>query len=72
MTTLTGLYCKKCHARVFIGSQYYAFQKNFIDLTCTKCSYSVDVEIKKLNILLGKIGFSKIKEYYDIKETNSK
>jgi len=69
---LTGLYCQKCSGRVFIGNQYYAFQKNFIDLTCTRCSWSKDIEVKKLNWLLDKLGFNKTKEYHDIKETNSK
>jgi hypothetical protein len=38
-------------------------QKYWVDVTCIKCSHSVDIEIKKLNTLLGKLGFKEIEDY---------
>ena len=53
------------------GSQYYAFQKNYIDLTCVKCSSSVDIEVRKLNKILGALGFKKLEERYVLGDQNS-
>jgi hypothetical protein len=72
MTKATGIYCTNCDGRMFTGQQYYSFQKNYIDLTCTKCATSVDIEVKRLNKILRYLGFKTIKERHDIKETNSK
>lgn len=71
MIKLTGFYCKRCGGKVFTGSQYYAFQKNYIDLTCINCSESVDVEVKKINTILNYLGFNKIKERYELTNNNS-
>jgi hypothetical protein len=57
---------------MFSGHQYYAFQKNYIDLTCIRCSCSVDVEVKKLNKILKYLGFKTIEARHDIQETTSK
>lgn len=72
MIKATGLYCKKCGGRMFTGSQYYTFQKNYIDLTCSACAYSVDIEVKKLNVILNKLGFKAVREYYDFNKTSNK
>lgn len=72
MVKATGMYCRNCNGRMFTGQQYYAFQKNYIDLTCTRCSTSVDVEVKKLNKILRYLGFKTIEERHDLKEANSK
>jgi hypothetical protein len=72
MTQATGIYCRNCTGRMFTGQQYYAFQKNYIDLTCIRCSSSVDVEVKKLNKILRYLGFKTIEERHDIQETNNK
>lgn len=72
MIKATGIYCRNCTGRLFTGQQYYAFQKNYIDLTCTRCSTSIDVEVKRLNKILKYLGFKTIKERHDLKETNSK
>ena len=72
MSKITGLYCKSCHSRMFTGQQYYAFQKNYIDLTCIKCANSIDVELKKLNYILKNLGFKEIEERHDIQEAVSK
>jgi hypothetical protein len=57
---------------MFTGQQYYAFQKNYIDLTCIKCANSIDVELKKLNYILTNLGFKEIEERHDIQEAVSK
>lgn len=72
MAKATGFYCKNCDGRMFTGQQYYAFQKNYIDLTCIKCASSVDIEVKKLNTILDHLGFNKIREYHDVQKTDSK
>lgn len=71
MTKATGFYCRNCTGRMLTGSQYYAFQKNYIDLTCVKCSNSVDVEVRKLNKILGALGFKKLEERYELADKNS-
>lgn len=70
MIKITGLYCKRCSGKMFVGSQYYAFQKNYIDLTCINCSSSVDVEVKKLNKILAHLGFKKVEERYEPTNNN--
>jgi hypothetical protein len=72
MVKATGLYCQPCGSRLFVGQQYYAFQKNYIDVTCTKCAHSIDVEVRKLNKILDYLGFKTIKERHDLSETNNK
>jgi DNA-directed RNA polymerase subunit RPC12/RpoP len=72
MTKATGIYCRNCTGRMFTGQQYYAFQKNYIDLTCIRCSASVDVEINKLNRILSYLGFKTVEARHDLKEANSK
>lgn len=72
MVKATGIYCQNCTGRMFTGQQYYAFQKNYIDLTCIRCSSSVDVEVRKLNKILRYLGFKTIEERHDIQETNNK
>ena len=70
MITLSGFYCKRCSGRMFVGSQYYAFQKNYVDLTCINCSTSVDVEVRKLNKIMNHLGFKKIEERYELTSNN--
>lgn len=72
MIKATGIYCRNCTGRMFTGQQYYAFQKNYIDLTCIRCSSSVDVEVKKLNKILSYLGFKTIEERHDLQEANNK
>lgn len=72
MFKATGFYCRDCRGRMFTGQQYYAFQKNYIDLTCVKCASSVDIEVKKLNKILDRLGFNQIREHHDIQKTDSK
>jgi hypothetical protein len=72
MTKSTGIYCRNCTGRMFTGQQYYAFQKNYIDLTCIRCSVSVDVEVKKLNKILSYLGFKTVEARHDLKEANNK
>lgn len=71
MINLSGFYCQHCSGRMFVGSQYYAFQKNYVDLTCIICSRSVDVEVKKLNKTLNRLGFNKIEERYELTNNNT-
>ncbi len=56
---------------MFTGQQYYAFQKNYIDLTCVKCSTSIDVEVRKINKILSALGFKKLEERYELADQNS-
>jgi len=72
MIKATGIYCRNCTGRMFTGQQYYAFQKNYIDLTCIRCSVSIDVEVKKLNKILRYLRFKTIEERHDIQKTNNK
>lgn len=72
MVKATGIYCRNCTSRMFTGQQYYAFQKNYIDLTCIRCSVSIDVEVKKLNKILRYLSFKTIEERHDIQKTNNK
>lgn len=72
MTKATGFYCKNCGGKMFAGNQYYAFQKNYIDITCIKCANYVDIEVKKLNKILNALGFKTIEERHDIQEAVSK
>ena len=72
MTKATGIYCRNCTGRMFTGQQYYAFQKNYIDLTCIRCSVSVDVEVKKLNKILSYLGFKTVEARHYLKEANNK
>jgi hypothetical protein len=71
MAKATGFYCRNCTGRMFTGQQYYAFQKNYIDLTCIKCSTSIDVEVRKINKILGALGFKKLEERYELADQNS-
>jgi hypothetical protein len=71
MLKATGFYCRHCSGRMFTGQQYYAFQKNYIDLTCIKCSSSIDVEVRKLNKVLGVLGFKKLEERYELANQDS-
>jgi hypothetical protein len=70
-TKVTGFYCRVCTGKMLTGQQYYAFQKNYIDLTCIKCSNSVDVEVRKLNKILDALGFKKLEERYELADQNS-
>jgi hypothetical protein len=72
MAKATGIYCQHCAGRMFTGQQYYAFQKNYIDLTCLRCATSIDVEVKKLNKVLRYLNFKTVEERHDIQETNRK
>ena len=54
-----------------VGSQYYAMQRNWIDVTCVNCSDSKDIEVKKLNALLRKLGFKEIEEFHVSKQNTS-
>lgn len=51
-----------------VGSQYYAMQRNWVDITCINCSDSKDIEVKKLNTLLSKLGFNQIEELHVSKQ----
>jgi transcription elongation factor Elf1 len=55
--------CSHCGGMKYVGDPYFAMQKYWVDVTCIKCSHSVDIEIKKLNTLLGKLGFKEIEDY---------
>ena len=72
MIKATGLYCQPCGSRMFVGQQYYAFQKNYIDLTCIRCSASVDIEVNKLNKILSYLGFKTVEARHDLQEANNK
>jgi hypothetical protein len=72
MAKATGLYCRSCSGRMFTGQQYYAFQKNYIDITCVKCSTSIDVDLSKLNKILSYLGFKTVEARHDLKEANNK
>lgn len=64
--------CSRCGGLKMVGSQYYAMQRNWIDVTCINCSDSVDIEVKKLNKLLKKLGFKNIEELHVQKQNNTK
>jgi hypothetical protein len=59
-----SLWCSHCRGKMMTGIQYYAMKKSWIDLTCTKCSRGVDIEIKKLNQVFAEFNFKQIKERY--------
>lgn len=55
--------CSSCGGMKYVGDPYFAMQKYWVDVTCIKCAHSVDIEITKLNRLLGKLGFNEIESY---------
>jgi hypothetical protein len=62
------LKCSKCGGFKYVGTQYYAMKKNWVDVTCVVCSDTKDIEVKKLNLVLKALGFKQIKERYVIPE----
>ena len=48
--------CVKCGGRKYIGDEYYAMSKWFVDVTCIKCSHSKDIEVLELLKLCHKLG----------------
>jgi len=68
VTLLRNFRCSKCGGLKMVGSQYYAMQRNWVDITCINCSDSKDIEVKKLNTLLSKLGFNQIEELHVSKQ----
>jgi transcription elongation factor Elf1 len=62
--------CTFCGGKKMIGSQYYAMQKNWVDITCINCSDSVDIEVRKLNKILRAFSFKTIEERYEFADEN--
>lgn len=69
---LKNFRCSRCGGLKMVGSQYYAMQRNWIDVTCVNCSDSKDIEVKKLNVLLRKLGFKQIEEFHVSKQNTAK
>lgn len=69
---LKNFRCSKCGGIKMVGSQYYAMQRNWVDVTCVNCSDSRDVEVKKLNNVLKKLGFKQIEEWHATKQNITK
>lgn len=47
--------CKKCGGMKYIGDEYHALDRLWVDITCIQCSHSVDIEVSKLIEFLNKI-----------------
>lgn len=58
------LRCVRCHNKMFLGVQYFASRKNYIDLTCIGCARGVDMEVRELNVILKEFNFKPVKERY--------
>jgi len=69
---LRNFRCSKCGGFKMVGTQYYAMQRNWVDITCINCSDSKDIEVKELNILLRKLGFNQIKELHASEQNSRK
>lgn len=50
-----NLKCSHCGGLKYIGDEYHALDRVWVDVTCIKCSHSVDVEVEKLYKLLEKL-----------------
>ena len=57
---LNNFRCQKCGGLKYVGDPYYAMQKYWVDITCVRCSHSSDIELKKLNRILGALGFKEV------------
>lgn len=69
---LRNFRCSKCGGLKMVGAQYYAMQRNWVDITCVNCSHSKDIEVSKLNRILFKLGFKQIEELHVAKQNTSK
>jgi hypothetical protein len=50
-----NLKCKKCGGLKYIGDEYHALDRMWVDITCIQCSHSVDIEVEKLQKFLSKL-----------------
>lgn len=50
-----NLKCKNCGGLKYIGDEYHALDKMWVDVTCIQCSHSVDIEVERLNKFLNKL-----------------
>lgn len=46
------LKCSTCGGPKFIGDQYYAYGKYYVDVTCVICADSKDIEVSRLTRFL--------------------
>jgi len=51
--------CKKCGGMKYIGDEYHALDRLWVDVTCIQCAHSVDIEVSKLREFLS--NFQKVK-----------
>lgn len=50
-----SLRCYNCGGAKYIGEEYVAFEKVWVDVTCIKCAHSVDIETERLTRFLEKL-----------------
>lgn len=43
----------------YIGDEYHAMDKMWVDVTCLNCSHSVDIEVSRLEEFLRKLQTAK-------------
>lgn len=48
--------CSNCGGRKYVGDEYYAMSKWFVDITCISCAHSKDIEVIELYKLCLKLG----------------
>jgi hypothetical protein len=46
------LKCSNCGGLKFIGDQYYAYGKYYVDVTCVICADSKDIEVPRMQRFL--------------------
>jgi len=47
--------CKRCGGLKYIGEEYHALDRYWVDVTCLQCAHSKDIETTKLYDLLVKL-----------------
>jgi hypothetical protein len=40
--------CARCGGLKYVGEEYYAMERFWVDVSCFQCSHSVDIECDKL------------------------
>lgn len=49
------LKCANCGGLKYIGDEYHALDRMWVDVTCINCAHSVDIEVSKLTSFLKKL-----------------
>jgi hypothetical protein len=69
MISEVNLYCKKCGGTKYIGDEYHALGDMWVDVTCIKCSHSVDIRVSEMKQILSKL--SKAKRTYSQRKSQN-